>query len=335
VSSDPHAAALALATGGWRQAVLAVAVRLDLGAMLGARAADLEEVCYSLGTPRQATQLFLAACESLGLVAEREGEYRLGALGDMLRAAAADPLLTEWAAAGADPRVSGALWDLLRGPGRSAPGATAGAAPGPAGVAALGLPYGEALPPDAARARAVLHALHGAGAQALAAALPPPAGVVIERGGQGIYARALLERHGPLQIALVEAAPWALDAWDQDRVGAPARPRSVERYGGEPAALAIVAQTTQTVSPGTLGARLRELASSLADRAHLAVVGRFRGGVGRPLAPLLALLELAAGGPGWCPTMEQVADAVQAAGFEGAQTLLLPEPDAAILARRA
>ena len=57
-------ALVALATGAWRQAVLAVAARLDLCAMLGAREADLEEVCYSLGTRRHPMRLFLAACEA-------------------------------------------------------------------------------------------------------------------------------------------------------------------------------------------------------------------------------------------------------------------------------
>src|SRR4051812_27562119 len=104
----PGQALVALATGAWRQALLAVAVRLDLCAMLGARDADLEEVCYSLGTRRHPMQLFLAACEGLGLVVARDDAYRLGPLGAALRDAAGGGLAA-WARATGDVALADAL----------------------------------------------------------------------------------------------------------------------------------------------------------------------------------------------------------------------------------
>lgn len=335
-----HAALLALAIGGWRQAVVAVAVRLDLAAMLGARAADLEEVCYSLGTSRQATRLFLAICEGLGLVVERESEYRLGPVAHALRAAPYGVVLADWAAAAADVRVSDALWDALHQPRlREGPATPRGMPPGLAAVRTLGLPYGEALPADEPGAWPALQALHGAGAAALAAARPlPPGALVLESGGQGVYARALLSRHERARAVLLDAAPWALPAADGGPAGAAARLRTLpalEALGAERAALAVLAQTARTLPLGALRAQLGGLAGYLAEGATVAIVGPFRGGAGRPLAPLLALLELAAGGPGWCPPVEQAADAVRAAGFVVMQTLLLPEPDVAVVAHRA
>jgi len=334
---DEQAALLALATAGWRQAILVVAVRLDLAAMFGARSADLEEVCYSLGTPRQATRLFLAACEGLGLVEEDADEYRLGPLGHALRAPAG-PVLADWTTTSAEPRVRGALWDALRGaePGAARPAPTA--SPGLAAVRALGLPYGAAPPADVARARAVLDALHGAAAVALATALPPPAGLVVESGGEGVYARALLARDERAQAILVDATLGPAGADDRPP-GAAARVRTVaalEALGDERAAAAVLAPTTRTLSLGALRTQLGRLRDYVAGGAPVVVVGPFRGGgPGRPLAPLLALLELAAGGPGWCPTAEQVADPVRASGLVVMHTLRLPEPDLAIVAQRA
>ncbi|HZR98168.1 MAG TPA: hypothetical protein VFE37_05645 [Chloroflexota bacterium] len=337
--ADAAAALLTLATSGWRQAVLAIALRLDLAAMLGARAADLEEVCYSLGTGRQPTQLFLAACEGLALVAERDGEYRLGPLGQALRASAT-AALADWTAAAADARVRDAVWDALHQPRLGeAPATTGDTGPGAAAVAALGLPHPAAPPLDAARARAALQALHGPAAAALAAALPPPrGGLLLESGGQGVYAAACLERDARLQAVLVDLAPWATGDIAGGPAGGTGRVRALAALaalGDERAALAVLAQATRTLPLGTMRTRLGELARYLAPGATLAVVGPFRAGAGRPLAPLLALLELAAGGPGWCPTVAQVADAIGAAGLAVTRTLLLPEPAAALLAQPA
>jgi hypothetical protein len=350
VPGEGQAALLALATGGWRQAALTVAARLDLAAMLGARAADLEEVCYSLGTSRQATHLFLAACEGLGLVVERDDEYRLGPVGHALRRLPEGAVLTGWGAAAADVALSDALWDVLHQPRLGeAPPTPGGPAPGRAAVSALGLPYGEAPPADEARARAAVQALHGAAAAALAAALPlPVSGLVLESGGQGVYARALLGSNDRARAVILDAAPWALGPADGEPAGASAtgaggppgtttRQRllsTLDALGGERATLGVLAQPARTLPLGALRARLGHLASYLAEDATVAVVGPFRGGAGRPLAPLLALLELAAGGAGWCLSSGQATDAVRAAGFSVTQTLLLPEPDVAIVAHR-
>src|SRR5687768_6627194 len=113
-----------LAVDVWWQAVRALAVDGELLAMLGSRAADLEEVAYSLGTQRQPTALWLAACQGLGLV-ERYGDaYRLGPAGRELLAAADQPQ----SAPTAEPpeaRARAALWTALVGgvPATLPPGA--------------------------------------------------------------------------------------------------------------------------------------------------------------------------------------------------------------------
>jgi hypothetical protein len=346
---DARAALLALATGGWRQAVLAVAARLELCAMLGARSADLEEVCYSLGTPRQATRLFLAACEGLGLVAECDDAYRLGPLGSALR----DPegaVLADWSGAAADGRVRDALWAVLRaGTTGVASGAALGAETGATGelkagreaVHALGLPYGDVVfdAEGTRRDSGVIRALHVSAATALAAALPvPDDGLVVEVGGQGVYAAALLARHERLRAAVVGPDRRVLEEQDVWPPSVAQRARFLAELGDQDesgAAMAVLGQTRRTLSPAALRAELEPLAGWLRGGAAIAVVGPFRlAGEARPLAPLLALLELAAGGPGWCPTVSQVADAVGASGLSVSDTLVLPEPDIAVIARR-
>jgi hypothetical protein len=205
-------------------------------------------------------------------------------------------------------------------------------------VAALGLPVGEVPPVDAARVCAVAKALHGTAAEALATALPlPPGGLVLELGGQGIYAAALLRRHERLHAALVDAAPGpaaASSSWPAGEAGRVRALAALEALGDERAAAAVLAQTTRTLSLGALRTRLGRVVGYVAAEAPVAVVGPFRGGAGgRPRAPLLALLELAAGGPGWCPTVGQVADAIVAGGFAAPRILLLPEPAVALVTR--
>src|SRR4051794_34222869 len=297
---DHAAALLALATSGWRQAVLAVAGRLELAAMLGARSADLEEVCYSLGIARQPTQLFLAACEGLGLVVEGDGEYCLGPVGHALRASPGG-VLADWAAAAGDSRGAAAGWGALHLPRLGdAPVAGGSPAPGPAALAALCLPYGHTPAADAARAWAALQALHGPAAAALAGMLPSvPGSLVLESGGQGIYAGAFLARDAQLRAALADVAPWAVAGSEGGPVSADGRVRTLgtlEALGDERAALAVLAQTARALPLGALRAGLTQLASYLAVDPSVVVVGPFRSGTGRSLAPLLALLELAAGG---------------------------------------
>src|SRR4051812_6731824 len=129
LDAGPAQALVTLATGAWRQAVLAVAVRLDLCAMLGARDADLEEVCYSLGTRRHPMRLFLGACEGLGLVIARDDAYRLGPLGAALRDAAGGGSAA-WARATGDVALADSLEAALVEPLLTELPAAAGTRPG-------------------------------------------------------------------------------------------------------------------------------------------------------------------------------------------------------------
>src|SRR5262249_30760620 len=156
-------------------------------ALLGARSADLEEVCYSLGTQRYPTLLLLSACEGLGLVLRRDDAYVPGPLGRPVYEAGG-ATLADWAEATVEPRWCDALMAALRGD--PVPGVH-----GPAGAALSlsGEPGADAR--HASYAREAIHGLHAGAAEALAAHLALPAGgLVVELGGQGIFAAALLAR---------------------------------------------------------------------------------------------------------------------------------------------
>jgi len=306
--ADAHDALTALATGTWSQVVLATVRRLDLIALLGARAADLEEVCYSLGTQRYPTLLLLTACEGLGLVQHRDDAYVLGPLTRPIYEAHG-ATLADWAEATAERRRCDALVAALRGdPPPAEPGL---ASP------ALGL-----------------SGLHATAAAALAAHLAVPAGgLAVELGGQGIFAAPLLARAPELRVAIPGSEPGALDA--VERLGQPERVRLVESTDleRERAQLAIVAQLHPAEGRAALWGHLQRARTYLSDGAALAVVGPFltQDAGRRPTAPLLALAALAADRAAWCPTLDAVAERVQAAGFARVEIVLLPEPDAAAI----
>ena len=48
---------------------------------------------------------------------------------------------------------------------------------------------------------------------------------------------------------------------------------------------------------------------------------------------VLGLVALASGRAAWCPTVEAVAEHLRASGYELTTTLVLPEPDVALLAQ--
>ena len=324
---------VALATGAWRQTVLAVAARLDLCAMLGTRAADLEEVCYSLGTQRLPMRYFLAACAGLGLVEERDAAYALGPLGQALLAEGGAGLAA-WAEASSDQALAAALTAVLVEPLLVAPGAPPGA------TSAVGQWDG-----------ASGGALHALAAAALAAELPlEEEGLALEVGGQGVFVRALLARAAGLRGGLVadasaagqatlagcgqrEAAVTAASggrAIDERLVVLP----TLEGLEARRAHVAVVVQAADGGGAAALRKRLTDLRPYLAPGAWVAVVGPFlAAGPVRPLAPLLALLALAAGRSAWCPPVEVVAEHLRASGYAPTRTLVLPEPDVALLAR--
>jgi hypothetical protein len=323
---DPHDALAALAMGAWRQIVLATIRRLDLITLLGARSADLEEVCYSLGTQRYPTLLLLSACEGLGLVLRRDDAYVLGPAGRPVYEAGGATLV-DWAEATVEPRSCDAVVAALRGD--PAPGAA-----GPAG-AAVGLPDQAAADArDAARAHQALAGLHAGAAATLAARLRLRAGaLVVEMGGQGIFAAALLAQEPELSVAIPQAETAAPDA--AGRLGQTERARLVDGADPafEPAQLGVVAQLHPAEGRAALWERIENARAYLAADGPLAVVGPFLtlDAGGRTMAPLLALAALAAGGSVWCPTVDAVAEGLRARGYARVETIVLPEPDAAAI----
>lgn len=330
----------------WLAAVHGVAAELDLFALLGARAADLEEVAYSLGTRRQPTALFLAVCEGLGLVARHDGAYVLAAAGRAALAGEHGPGLP-----GTDEaRVRAALHAVLVGE------------PGGAGAEPPRLMPFHRAPRDraeAAAAYAALERLHAPAAERLATdGGLPTAGLALEVGGQGVYARALRAQGRARRVALLDVAPWAEVAGD-----GLVRLPDLAALGPERAALVVVAPVLHGEAPSALRARLAALRPYLAPDATVAVVGGFdaagallepagppenaswarhsarvsagRAGERRVLAPLLALAERVAGLPGWYPPVEAVVSVVAAAGCVVERSLPLPDPAAAVLGRLA
>jgi hypothetical protein len=335
------AAGSSLPIGGWWAALEALALQLDLPALLGSRAADLEEVAYSLGTQRQATALFLAACEGLDLV-ERHGEvYRLGGRG---RSRLVGPSQADDPGAGApaDARVVDALGAALWGSPALAPhplsGTAAPSAAGPRAAAPI-LPFhrAPAAPSAARRAYLALQEAHAEAAAGLGAVLAlPVAGMVVEIGGQAIYARALLARAPHLRAAVAETAPWvhaaaiALgDAADDLRLRAIANLDAL----GQRAVLALVARTLHSEAPGALRGLLVALRPHLAPGAAVVALGVFQLHPPRPFDALWSLIELADGLPGWYPTIEAVARAMSEAGYSVTQTLTLAAPHASVVGR--
>ncbi len=349
---------VALATGAWRQAALAVAARLGLCPMLGARAADLEEVCYSLGTQRLPTRYFLAACAGLGLVEERDEAYRLGPVGRAVLATGGAELAAWAGAGGVANRGTGG------GASRIADVATSASAGGIADLAdVLAAVLAEPLlvapgtasrkaPTSAPWDDAALVGLHAPAAAALAAAMlgdtAPPAeeGLALEIGGHGIFVRALLARAAGWRGVLVLDGQAGAAADHPTRAGTCEAACGEDPPGGrlailpdlaalaaQRAAVAVVAQAVDAGGAAALRGRLGALRPYLAPGARLAVVGPFLAPAQpRPLAPLLALLALAAGRSAWCLTLDVVAAQLQASGYAPVGTLVLPEPDVALLA---
>jgi hypothetical protein len=304
----PAQALVALATGAWRQAVLAVAVRLDLCAMLGARDADLEEVCYSLGTRRQPMRLFLAACEGVGLVVARDDAFRLGPLGqalrdvggegpaawaratgdvalaDALEAALVEPLLSEPSAA---PWTGPA--ELPSGPPEPSRGWAAGAPASARGLGArlpepgAGSPAGTPRPGNGAGMPTAddWEALHAAAAAALAAALPLPAeGLALEIGGRGTFLRACLGRAAGLSGALVAVGTPGEDSAGEARGAAGAAGGSPRPASGGGATGLASGGTVGTAgigagAPWTAGAGAGAAASGGAGAGAAPVSDRF------------------------------------------------------------
>jgi hypothetical protein len=331
-----------LPIGGCWAALEALALQLDLPALLGSRAADLEEVAYSLGTQRQATALFLAACEGLDLV-ERHGEaYRLGGRG---RSWLVGPPPADETGAGppADARVVDALRAALQGSPPLAPRPLSGTAAPAAGsprAAAPIVPFhrAPAAPSAARRAYRALQAAHAEAAAGLAAVLAlPDAGTVVEIGGQGMYARALLARAPHLRAAVVEAAPWAQSAVALGGAAHDPRLRAVPTLAalGQRAALAVVAHGLHSEPPSALGGRLAALRPYLVPGAAVVALGVFQLQPARPFDALWSLIELADGLPGWYPTIETVARAMTEAGYRVTQRLTLAAPYASVVGRLA
>jgi hypothetical protein len=306
--------------------------------MLGARAADLEEVAYSLGTQRQPTALWLAACQGLGLV-ERHGDaYRLGPTGRELLAAADQPQSAPTTEP-AESHVRDALWAALVGCAPTLPPTV----PAPASTAPLLsaplVPFHCAPrdPPHARRAYRALEWLHAPAADALTAALPlPAAGLVLEVGGQGLYARAILARAPGLHAVVADAESWALVAADVPQGElAGSRLRAIPTLAAlaDRPTIAVVAQTLHSEGPAALRTRLQAVRPRLRQGATIAVVGAFSLGEPDPFAAIVALVELADGLPGWYPPVETVEQAMRAAGIAPSQRLALPAPNAAVVGR--
>jgi hypothetical protein len=276
---------------------------------------------------------FLAACAGLELVEERAEAYVLGPLGQALLAEGGAGCAA-WAEANGDQELVDALMAVLAEPLLVAPGSEHGTAPtcGRGGGAAWGR-------------------LHALAATALAAELPlEDEGLALEVGGQGAFVRALLRRAAGLRGGLVvdastageadlascgqreatEGASGGRRAIDDRLVVLPA----IEGLGAQRAHTAVVVQAADGGGAAALRGQLADLRPYLAPGARVAVVGPFlAAGPARPLAPLLALLALAAGRSAWCPPVELVAEQLRASGYMPTRTFVLPEPDVALVAR--
>jgi hypothetical protein len=109
---------------------------------------------------------------------------------------------------------------------------------------------------------------------------------------------------------------------------------ALEALGARRARLALVVHAVDAGGAAVLRARLTAVRDYLAPDARVVVVGGFLPAApGRPLAPLLGLAALASGRAAWCPLAAAVAEHLWASGYELTETLVLPEPDVALLAR--
>src|SRR5262249_19420480 len=109
---------------------------------------------------------------------------------------------------------------------------------------------------------------------------------------------------------------------------------ALEALGARRARLALVVHAVDAGGAAVLRARLPGGRGLLAPDARVGGGGGFLPPPpGRPLAPLLGLAALASGCAAWCPTVEAVAEHLRASGYELTETLVLPEPDVALLAR--